>query len=463
MNTKRLIIAGTHSGVGKTTITLGLLAALHSRRLRVQPFKVGPDFIDPSHHRVAAARASRNLDSWLMDDDTNLELFARATRDADIAIVEGMMGLFDGYSGRDERGSAAHVAKLLRAPVVLVVDASALSRSAGAMVLGYQQFDPAVNVCGVIFNRVGGAAHFETLREVVESHTNVKVLGYLPWDDSLKMPERHLGLVPQSEQDQTALYARVAQRIEQTVNLDALYTLADVVPLKTVAPKVFASEAQPTRARIGVARDEAFNFYYEDNLDLLRHLGAELVPFSPLHDAQPPDVDLLYIGGGFPELFACELHDNYTMRASIQKFAQSAGPIYAECGGLMYLGESLHPFDAQPVPMVGVLPIRARMTRDQLSIGYATADVIVSNLIAHAGQALRGHEFHWSTSARAQTLQPTYRVRRGARTIADGFCCGNVLGAYLHLHFASQPWVAQNLVRAALAYQQRRARRSVAP
>ncbi len=451
---RRIVIAGTHSGVGKTTLTLGLLAALRARGQRVQPFKVGPDFIDPSHHRLAAGRASRNLDSWLMDDPTNLEIFARATRDADVAVVEGMMGLFDGFSGLDERGSAAHMAKLLRAPVVLVVDAGAMARSAGAMVLGYQQFDPQVNVRAVIFNRVGGAGHYQMLKDAAEARTAVKVLGYLPFDAALQMPERHLGLVPQAEQDQAELYARIAQKLEQTVDLSALWAIAEAQPLPPIKPQLFVGDGVRTRARIGLAMDEAFNFYYEDNLDLLRHYGAELVPFSPLHDAQPPVVDLLYLGGGFPELFTTQLAGNAGMRAAIQQFARDGGPIYAECGGLMYLGQTLQSFEGEPMPMLGLLPLNTRMTRNRLSIGYTEVDVTGPNLIADAGQQLRGHEFHWSEWQAEGPLNSTYRLRRGLQTVPDGFCAGNVLGTYLHLHFGSQPWVAQRLVEAAVAYRQ---------
>jgi cobyrinic acid a,c-diamide synthase len=455
MSDRRIVIAGTHSGVGKTTITLGLLAALRARGRHVQPFKVGPDFIDPSHHRVAAGRPSRNLDSWLMDDATNLELFARATRGADIAVVEGMMGLFDGFSGRNEQGSAAHMAKLLCAPVVLVVDAAAMARSAGAMVLGYQQFDPQVDVRGVIFNRAGSAGHFDMLKDAVEARTSVKVLGYLLRDASLHMPERHLGLVPQAERDQAELYARIAQRLEQTVDLGALLAIAESEPLPPILPKLFAGERILPRVRIGVALDEAFNFYYEDNLDLLRHHGAQIIPFSPLHDVQIPDVDLLYIGGGFPELFTVQLAGNAGMAESIRTFARAGGPIYAECGGLMYLGETLQPFDGEPARMLGLLPVRTRMTRERLSIGYTEAAVSAPNLIASAGEQLRGHEFHWSEWEAAGSPNATYTLRRGAKTKPDGFSAGSVLGSYLHLHFGSQPWVAQRLVEAARVFRVR--------
>ena len=456
MSNRRIVIAGTHSGVGKTTITLGLLAALRARGQHVQPFKVGPDFIDPSHHRVAAGRPSRNLDSWLMDDATNLELFARASSGADIAVIEGMMGLFDGFSGRNEQGSAAHMAKLLHAPVVLVVDAAAMARSAGAMVLGYQLFDPQVDVRGVIFNRAGSAGHFEMLKEAVESRTSVKVLGYLLRDASLSMPERHLGLVPQAEHDQAELYGRIAERLEQTIDLDALLALAESEALPAVAAKLFAGESAATVARIGVALDEAFNFYYEDNLELLRHHGAQLVPFSPVHDARIPEVDLLYIGGGFPELFTAPLAGNAAMAESIRAFAREGGPIYAECGGLMYLGESLQPFDGEPARMLGLLPVRTRMTRERLSIGYTEASVEAPNLIARAGEQLRGHEFHWSEWEAAGSPQATYTLRRRGQTKPDGFSAGRVLGSYLHLHFGSQPWVAQRLVAAGREFHKRK-------
>ncbi|MBI3733394.1 MAG: hydrogenobyrinic acid a,c-diamide synthase (glutamine-hydrolyzing), partial [Chloroflexi bacterium] len=333
--------------------------------------------------------------------------------------------------------------------------AGAMARSAGALVLGYQQFDPQVAVRGVIFNRVGSAGHYQMLKDAVEARTSVKVLGYLPSDAGLRMPERHLGLVPQVERDQAEIYARIAQRLDQSVDLDALLTIAESEPPPTVAPKLFAGEGAASRVRIGVALDEAFNFYYEDNLDLLRHHGAEIVPFSPLHDTQIPVVDLLYLGGGFPELFTRPLTDNKGMCESIQQFVRAGGAIYAECGGLMYLGETLEPFEGAPVPMLGLLPISTRMTRDRLSIGYTEADVTAPNLIAARGERLRGHEFHWSEWQANGILHATYTLRRGTRTKPDGFCTANVLGSYLHLHFGSQPWVAQRLIEAAWSFRQR--------
>jgi cobyrinic acid a,c-diamide synthase len=275
------------------------------------------------------------------------------------------------------------------------------------------------------------------------------VLGYLQRDASLTMPERHLGLVPQAERDQAELYAHLAQRLEQTIDLDALLALSDCEPLPAILPKLFAGENNLPPVRIGVALDEAFNFYYEDNLDLLRHHGAQIVPFSPVHDAQIPDVDLLYIGGGFPELFTGQLAGNTEMAESIRAFAREGGPIYAECGGLMYLGETLRPFDGEPARMLGLLPVRTRMTRERLSIGYTEAEVLAPNLIAAAGERLRGHEFHWSEWEAAGSPNTTYTLQRRGKTKPDGFGAGRVLGSYLHLHFGSQPWVAQRLVEAA--------------
>src|SRR3954452_3838210 len=329
-----ILVAGTHSGAGKTSLTVGLIGALRRRGLVVQPFKVGPDFIDPAHHAQAAGRPAHNLDGWMLSRESNLELFALHTRDADVAIVEGVMGLFDGSDPRSETGSAAEMAKWLGAPVLLVIDASAIARSAAAIVHGYATFDPDLQMSGVIANRVGSAGHAELIRAALDG--GPPLLGWLEADTSLTIPARHLGLHLPRAADVDAQRDALAAAVERTVDVEAV--LASSV---TEPPRSGSSDPSPPRARrarIGVARDDAFAFYYEDNLALLEAAGAELVEFSPLRDNLPDALDGIYLGGGYPELFARELEANAAMRAAIRKFAAVGRPLYAECGGLMYAG-----------------------------------------------------------------------------------------------------------------------------
>jgi len=374
-----LVIAGTHSAVGKTTISIALMAALRRRGLRVQPFKVGPDFIDPTLHTRAAGSISRNLDGWMLGPATNLQTFARCSADADIAVVEGVMGLFDGRDSLTEAGSTAEMAKLLGLPVLLIVDASAMARSAAALVHGYESFDRELDVAGVIFNRVAGPGHFAYLREAVEASCHARVLGWLPADESVELPERHLGLLMAEEVLNDARLEALVSWIESGVDIETLMRLARQRPQNEAVPEAPPSvqeggahrvevesakleEAQSFSRppRIGVARDDAFCFYYQDNLDLLTRFGAQIVEFSPVFDQQLPEgLDGIYFGGGYPELHAAALTANERMRADVARFVQSGKPVYAECGGLMYLTEAIIDAETRSFPMVGVFPTRA--------------------------------------------------------------------------------------------------------
>lgn len=450
----RVVVAGTHSGAGKTTAVMALLAALRARGVAAQPFKAGPDYIDPGYHAAAAGRPSRNLDTWMMGPDAVVECFQRSAAPAGLSVVEGVMGLFDGVGARVEAGSTAHLAKLLRAPVVLVVDGGGMARSAAAAVLGFRQFDPAVRVAGVFLNRLGGEGHYLLLKEAIEGDTGVRVLGYLPRHPELSIPERHLGLMSSAEQQGLGeTLRRLAELAARHVDVDALLELGRSAPaLQPLPARAFPDRAAPAvRARIGVARDAAFTFYYEDNLDLLVALGAELVPFSPLADsALPEDLDGLLLGGGFPEVFRAELAANDGMLASVRAAIAAGMPVYAECGGLMYLSQGIAGSDGDVARMVGAVPAVARMQDRRAALGYVTATALRGSVVAETGQTLRGHEFHWSVLEGSLPADgfPAYRAetRRGGRASLEGWARGDLLASYLHVHFVAHPEAAGRFV-----------------
>ncbi len=439
-----IVVAGTHSGVGKTTVSTALIAALRRRGLTVQPFKVGPDFIDPTHHRAAAQRASHNLDGWMLPREANLELYARHTADADVAVIEGVMGLFDGGDPRDETGSAAEMAKWVDAPVVLVIDASALARSAAALVHGYASFDAELRVIGVIANRVGGEGHARLIEAALSE--SMPLLGWLALDEATAVPERHLGLhLPDA--DNAERIARLGQLAEDQFDLDRLLELsvAEAAPEgASVQPHIVAPQA-----RIGVARDEAFAFYYEDNLALLAAAGAELVEFSPLRDELPPELDGLYLGGGYPELYAAELAANERMLAAVRELARAGRPVYGECGGLIYLGESVE-VDGALHRLVGAIPTSTSFP-GPLELSYAEVETLGGPF--GAGRVARGHWFHRARMVEGSAWgSQAYRVRiAGAAARPEGQLAKNVLASWIHLHFRSSPDLAYALVSTALA------------
>jgi cobyrinic acid a,c-diamide synthase len=439
----RIVVAGTHSGVGKTTVASGLMAALRAKGHRVAPFKVGPDFIDPSYHTLAAARPGRNLDAFLSGPDLIGPLFAHGARGADVAIVEGVMGLFDGKSGGGEFASTAHVAKLLNAPVLLVVDASAMARSAAAMVHGYATFDPELRVAGVILNRIGSPAHEAMLHEAIEP-LGIPVLGALRPDAALSAPDRHLGLVPVAERRAEArkALAAVGKRISSSCDLDGIIRLAaSAGPLHAEPWDPHVPETEPSTVRVAVASGPAFSFVYEENLELLRGAEAEISFFDPTSDeALPEGTQALYLGGGFPETYAEALSGNAPLREEVRKFAESGRPVAAECGGLLYLCREL---DGQK--MCGVLDAEARMT-GQLSLGYREARAIADSPLAERGSCVRGHEFHYSTVEPQAGASPAWELSgRGE----EGFIMGGVHASYLHTHWAATPEVARRFVRSA--------------
>jgi len=446
----RLIITGTHSGVGKTTVTLAILAALAARGRLVQAFKAGPDFIDPGHHSAVTGRPSRNLDGWMLGETVNRGIFTRAAADADLSIVEGMMGLFDGSSPVNEIGSTAELAKQLDAPVLLVIDGSAMARSAAAMVSGYAKFDPVLRVKGVLFNRVSSEGHYKLLKEAVEQETDVVAVGYLRPDQAVTISDRHLGLVTAMEQGTGELYGLLAKAAAETVDLDRVEALARSCGELTAAPQPVMRNHGRT-VRIGVAQDPAFCFYYPDNLELLEAEGAELVKFSPLNDQVLPDVDMLYLGGGYPELHGEVLAGNVTMRAAIRQFAERGGTIYAECGGMMYLTQAIRDFAGTSHEMVGLFPAEAVMRKPGLTLGYRTLELSQGCILGASGATARGHEFHYSTLVPRGRLDYACALRdaRGESKGSDGLVVGNTLALYTHVHFASQPQMASALVASA--------------
>jgi cobyrinic acid a,c-diamide synthase len=457
-----LVIAGAASGVGKTTITLGLLAAYRRRGLAVQAFKVGPDFIDPGFHELVTGRPSYNLDGWMCGRDRVIACVAEQSAGADLVIVEGVMGCFDGIDGTSEDGSTAQVAKWLGAPVVLVVDASAASRSVAAVVLGFERFDPALDVAAVIFNRAGGDVHARWLHDAVKSTGRAVPLGAIRRDEGLTLPERHLGLVTAREGTLTPeRQQRVADAVAASIDLDQLLTIAK--PLSSLAiarPRSSAGLAGASSGgrqdksevplRVAVARDAAFQFYYPENLDLLRASGAEIVFWSPVSDPELPDVDGLYFGGGYPELHARALAENTTIVKAVRDFAEAGKPIYAECGGLMFLAETLEDADGIAHAMVGVLPTTVRMRPRRLMLGYTEVTFTTDTPLGPAGTIVRGHEFHYSTlDSIPDAIPQAYRLcqRRGAER-REGYLVGSTLMSYVHLHFASNPAVARGFIEA---------------
>jgi cobyrinic acid a,c-diamide synthase len=456
--TARIVVAGTHSGVGKTTVATGLMAALAARGTRVASAKVGPDFIDPSYHQVATGRPSRNLDAVLSGSDLVAPLLARSARDADVTIVEGVMGLYDGASrvpadevapARGAFASTAHVARLIDAPVLLVVDAGAMAGSVAALVHGFATWDPDVRVAGVIVNRVASDRHEAMVREALVP-TGVPVVGVLRRDEAMATPSRHLGLVPVAERTAEAAraVADIGARVAAQVDLDAVVALARSAPPLRVAAWAPPDVAPAHRARVAVAGGPAFSFTYTENLELLTAAGAELVPLDPTRDAALPEgTDALYLGGGFPEAHGEALSANAPLREAVARAARDGAPIIAECGGLLYLCRSL-----DGLPMCGVLDVDARMA-GRLTLGYREAEVATPGTWWPAGTTVRGHEFHHSAIEPSAGATPAWRFTDdGAR--AEGFAEGAVHASYLHTHWARTPEVAARFVAAAARHRE---------
>jgi cobyrinic acid a,c-diamide synthase len=451
-----IVIAGTHSGCGKTTITIGLLAALKKKGLVVQPFKAGPDFIDAGIHRLITCRPSRNLDLWMCGEQAVIACFNKHIKDADAAVIEGVMGMYDGEF------STAMLANTLKVPVLLVVDAYGMAESAGAVVRGFASYSHAVTssslLRGVIFNRVASWEHYKRLKVSVQ---NVPVLGYLPRDTDFSIPHRHLGL---SVAEETPISCtgidKLADAVIEHIDIDQLLKTAELGNRRIVeSGKRQGSELPIHRfsssAVIAVAYDKAFCFYYEDNLDLLRQAGAEIVFFSPLSSpAIPEGVDAVYIGGGYPELYAGTLSENAGMLASVKAWADSGKPLYAECGGLMYLSHSIHDFDGNSFRMAGVLPFETKMKKGRSHLGYREILLGKDCILGKKGEKMRGHEFHYSeivngTVRKDDNAELIYSVhgRWGEALPDEGYGVKKTLASYVHLHFSSNGSIANDFLK----------------
>ncbi|TQM67140.1 cobyrinic acid a,c-diamide synthase [Actinomadura hallensis] len=440
----RLVVAAPSSGSGKTTVATGLIAALRARGLRVSPHKVGPDYIDPGYHSLAAGRPGRNLDPWLVGEDRIAPLFLHGAAGADVAVVEGVMGLFDGHGGEEFRASGfastAHVARLLGAPVVLVVDVARQSRSVAALVQGFAVFEPGVRIGGVILNRVGSDRHEELCREALEA-SGVPVLGAIRRDGGVVTPSRHLGLIPAAERGGDAVRAveRLGALVAESCDLDALLRLAATAPPPAGRPWDPAEQVTPVPGRpvVAVAGGPAFTFSYAEHVELLRAAGADVAVFDPLRDEALPDgTAALVIGGGFPEVHAHELAANAPMLAAVAAFG---GPVAAECAGLLYLCEEL---DGRA--MCGRIPGRAAMT-SRLTLGYREAVAMVESPLTRPGERFRGHEFH-RTALTGGAAEPLFRWSGAGGKFGDGFGDERITASYLHLHWAGYPEAAQRLV-----------------
>lgn len=442
----RIIIAGTNSGVGKTTIVTGLLAALTSQGLRTQSYKVGPDYIDPGYHKLASGQDAHNLDTWLVPEDKLAAIFARTATGKDIAIIEGVMGLYDG--GRRGVSSTAAVAKLLDAPVILVVDARSMGESAAAIVLGFKLYDPDVKLAGVIINRLGSDTHRDMIVQAVEK-LGVPVIGTLRRNQELAMPERHLGLTPVTENEALDAVAAMGRQMAAEISIEKLLAIANAAPALPVAAPACVP-AGDGRVRIGVAHDAVFSFYYPESLQVLAEAGAELIYFSPLHDTELPAMEGMILGGGFPEMFVEVLEKNTAMRQAVYEACKNGMPVYAECGGLMYLSESITDFNGTAYQMAGVVPAVCSMQQKLETVGYVEVTALSDNILCSCGDKLKGHEFHFSTMTPRQNEEFPWafqftKVRNGM-THLGGFVHNNVLASYLHMHFAGNGKAAERFV-----------------
>jgi len=449
----RILLAGDRSSSGKTTIVAGLLSALRGRHLQVQPFKVAMDYIDPSYHTWITGRPCRNLDGYLIPERTVQEVYSHAVEGADISVIEGVRGLYEGYEG--DLGSTAQIAKILKAPVIFVVDARSITRSAAALVKGYMDFDPLVDIKGVILNKVGSERHARKAREEIERYAGVEVVGVIPRDESMHLAMRHLGLVPMQEGESrhdgfVQRLDRIRDIVEKGLDIDRILEIANQVePLETPEPDLYERNNQGIGLRIGVALDEAFNFYYRDNLELMELAGAKVVSFSPVHDKELPKVDGIYIGGGYPELYAAELSRNSSMLGSIQKAHEQGLPIYAECGGLMYLAKEIE-WDGERHEMVGLVPGKVRKGQIRV-VSYVSGKLASDCLLGQAGSSILGHEFHHSELVMDENEKVEYAVKldRGAgiKGGLDGILENNMVASYSHIHAASYRGFPSNFMR----------------
>jgi cobyrinic acid a,c-diamide synthase len=462
MSIPGIVIAGTNSGCGKTTISMGIMAALADKGFAVQPYKAGPDFIDPMFHSFITGRECRNLDSWMLEDETVRYLYSNNAATADIAVTEGVMGFYDGIGGDSIKGSTADVSKMIGAPVVLVVNGEAMALSVAALVKGFAEFDKTVVVKGVIFNNIASDTHFKILKAAVENYTGVTVLGYLRPVNEIAIGSRHLGLVTSSEiidlKEKTGLLSR---QIQETVNLELLMKLSKETRDVGVVQAPFRIDIAG-KAKIAIAKDEAFCFYYKDSLELLETMGAELAYFSPLRDLKLPEgIDGLYIGGGYPEVWAKELQENLSMKQDIKRHVSMGVPAYAECGGLMYLTDSIVTGEGGEFGMVGLIPGKSRMTSKLKRFGYVTVRLTEDTILGRRHSEIRAHEFHYSETIANPDIKTCYEVSRRfggipAQTWNCGFRIHNLIAGYPHMHFWANPSFAREFIQSCCEFRHKR-------
>lgn len=445
------MIAGTHSGVGKTTVSLGLMGVL-SKKYKVQPFKVGPDYIDTAYHRYVTGNFSCNLDLYMLGEENLKDLFYKNASKADISIIEGVMGLYDGID-TTSFGSSSQIAKILNVPVVLIVDASSMAASVSALIMGYMNYDKDVKIKGVILNKVGSERHYSLLEEAIKGDLGIEVFGYLPKDVKLELPERHLGLLPVYEaREINKKFERLYSYIKKYIDIEKMMNLTIKLPDlgRTEEEKLEKSKG----VKIGYAYDEAFNFYYKESLETFNEMGAELIPFSPLQDENLPEgICGLYIGGGFPEVFEMRLSENKKMLNSIKEAVKKGMPVYAECGGLMYLSKAIKDLEGNTFEMVGVYNFEVVMTKRLQRFGYVEAEVISDNALFKKGEKLKGHEFHHSV-IEGSSQNASYVVHKPGREESwqCGFVYKNCFATYVHINLYTYKEAVKRFVDKCEAY-----------
>ncbi|WP_226665305.1 cobyrinate a,c-diamide synthase [Metabacillus litoralis] len=439
MSQKRLVIAGTGSGVGKTTLTIGLMSAFMKKGLTVQGFKCGPDYIDPSYHTAVTKRPSRNLDSWMLPKETVLDIFSHGSKEADLSIIEGVMGFFDGKNPKNNEGSTADISMITQSPVLLVVNCASMARSAAAIVKGFQLLAEGPNIVGVIANRVGSEGHYKIVKTAIEQECGIPVVGYMKRELDIEIPERHLGLIPSIEKGELDhFFDRLGELVLDTIDLDKLLALAVAPELREESSDSIFRKKKDSSVKIAVAKDAAFNFYYPENLEILETYGAELVYFSPLTDKHlPEDIDGLYLGGGFPEEYAKDLSENTIMLSSIKQKINENIPTLAECGGFMYLTDSISTTENQLYKMVGIIPGNVKMQTNLAALGYREITGNKGNFLLSDQQQARGHEFHYSTFHSENNFDYAYETKGMRGNKQEGYLKDNLVAGYTHFHFAS--------------------------
>lgn len=425
------------------------MSALKKRGLTVQGFKCGPDYIDPSYHTAVTNRVSRNLDSWMLTKDTVLDIFTHGSKGAYISIIEGVMGFFDGKNPTTNQGSTAEISMITKSPVLLVVNCASMARSAAAIVKGFQLFAEGPNIIGVIANKVGSEGHFKLVKTAIEQECHVPVIGYLKRELDIEIPERHLGLIPSIERGELdPFFDKLGELVLETIDIEKLLELSKVLPLNRTQTSSLFEKKKGKSVKIAVAKDAAFNFYYPENLEILESYGAEIVYFSPLADESlPEDVDGLYLGGGFPEEFARELSQNHKVKHSIKQAIEQGFPTLAECGGFMYLTESIETTQKFSYQMVGVIPGKVKMQTKLAALGYREINGRKHNFLIGENENARGHEFHYSTFHCESDIQYAYETKGMRGTKEEGYLKHNLVAGYTHFHFASCTDLVENWIR----------------